>query len=448
MDKLTNEQINLKTNTILLIDYLEALIGDEMILNSFIRDLEIVEENAKRIIITISTRQGIEIIESTYKEVFDQGVESIYNKPLGVKLILRGDEKFILNGEKSRVIESKNVSKKFTFDNYVVADFNKEASMIGKKIVINPGKFSPVYIHSKSGLGKTHLLHAIGNSFVESDLSACYIEPNKFTRTITALSKEGGSSVSDYIQEFEKYDVLLFDDIQNLGDRSVTLKVLFNIINQHLDQDKQIVIASDKVSHELSGFQARFITRFDSGISTKIKEPEIDDLIKVLEAKIDEEELNSSKWEMDALKFIARNNSTSIRSLEGAVKRIVFFTDNESNIKYTYEVISNIFKELAIDPAELTPSRIITTVASYYKIHKKDIVGKSRKQEFVVARRMAIFLIRKINKLSFSEIGKHIGNRDHSTIISAVTKIEHNMKINNAVKIAANKIEAKIKSIN
>ncbi len=277
------KEINNKTDTSLLIEYLEATIADEMILNAFIRDIEITDSNNTSVTIVASSLQGLEILKKDYKDIITQGLENIFEKKLEPIFALKGQK---LNLQSQQLIHGKNISKKFMFDNYVIAEFNDETVGFAKKIIEKPGKFSPFFVTSKSGLGKTHLLHAMGNALLEKGLSTIYIEPNKFTKDITELSKLGGSAISEFADGIKDYDVLIFDDIQNLGDRSTTLKVLFEIINAHIDADKQFIIASDKMVKELSGFESRFITRFNSGITTIIKEPSINDLIKVLEAKL------------------------------------------------------------------------------------------------------------------------------------------------------------------
>lgn len=437
------ENINNTINTNMLIDYLEGIIGDEMILNSFIRDIKIINVSSTLVTINVQSLEAMNFINSNYVNQFRDGIKNVFEKDLEFKLTLTSEE--IISTQNNEP-QHQFINKKFTFSNFVEGTYNKESLMIIHKIVKKLGKFSPIFITSKSGLGKTHILHATGNTLIELGHSCMYVEPNKFTKDITELSKLGGDSITNYVESLKKYDVLMFDDIQNLGERSVTLKVLFEILNTFIENEKQIIIASDKSPSELSGFEARFITRFSSGLTTTLKEPSLNDLIKILEFKLEQEGLNPEKWEKEALQFIARNNSSSIRSIEGAVKRVNFFLELDSNTRYTYSVISNIFKELTIDQDELTPSRIINKVASYYKINKSDIVGKSRNKEIIIARHMAIWFIRKILNLPYKEIGKLFGNRDHSTVISAIKVIDKKMMMNNVVKLAAEKIEEKIKS--
>ena len=260
------EKINLnKEKTGLLIKNLENKISDEMILNSFIRDINILDIQKDEITIKVNSLKAKKIINNSYLNIFNEVIKLIFNKKL--KLNITTLNKNITTTSPKKI----NILKKNIFDNYVECDFNREVIKMAKQIVKKPGKFSPFFITAKSGLGKTHLLHAIGNEVLKNNLSVIYIEPNKFTKNIQMLSRKGGSSISDYADSFKEFDFLLFDDIQNLGDRSVTLRVLLEIINNQINNEKQIVIVSDKLAQELSGFESRFITRFVSGISSTIK---------------------------------------------------------------------------------------------------------------------------------------------------------------------------------
>ncbi len=443
IDHSRNIKIINKTNTVMIISYLEGTIGDEMVLNSFIRDMKIISQNGTQIIFKVNSQHAKEIIEIEYKNDILQAIESVFDKPMIAKFVLTDEISLFDN---KNIVESKNISRKLLFNDYVKADFNSEVVDMAIRVSKTPGKYSPLYIASKSGLGKTHLLHAIGNMVIGQGKSAIYVEPNRFTKDVQKASQKGGDSVSLFADSYKKYDVLLFDDIQNLGDRTVTLRVLFEIINNQIESNKQVVIVSDKVAQELSGFESRFITRFVSGISSTIKDPSSEDMIKILKSKLEKEDMKPEEWEREALAFVARNNTSSIRALEGAVKRIAFYTENDKHVKYTFIVVSNIFKNLTIDPSELTPTRIIGVVANYYRITKKDIIGKSRKKELVLPRHIAIYLIREIIGIGYTEIGKHFGGRDHSTIISAVRSIDKSMKMDKALKLAISSLEQKVKT--
>lgn len=439
-----------KIKTKMLIDYLEGVIADEMVMNSFIRGMKIHSVINNEVIISLPSQEVISVITIQYGTLIKDAINEIYNSPLGYKFVVEEDlKKMTLNNseikkeEKKVVLTSKNISSKFKIEDYVVSNFNEEIVRMANNTIKNPGMISPMFVSSKSGLGKTHLLHAIGNEVQKFGYSAYYIESNQFTNLISSLRNEP-NKINDYVEELSKYDFLLFDDIQMLGARDVSLSVLFNIINNHIINQKQIIICADKSPEELSGFEDRFITRFIQGISLKIHEPDIDDMIKILEFKLRKNNLHPEKWENEAIRFIARNNLSSIRAIEGSLNRVIFSTGSISNVKYTYSVISNIFKKINLDIAELTPMRILDNVASYYKINRKDITGKSRKAEIVQARYMAIWLVKKMLNLTLEEIGEIFGGRDHSTIIAALRNIEQSMKINTIIKTAAKNLEDRI----
>ena len=442
----TNPNSNYVILTNQLIDLLEKKIKDEMILNSFVRGIEIVSIDKKRIEIETKTKDAHNFIVKTYSEEVESILGKLMKKKVDVVFFVSKGKN--TSGFAPQNIKRQNgISKKYSFDNYVEAGFNEETIRIAKKTLNRRGVFSPFFVTSNSGLGKTHLLNALGNEFSKNGVSCFLVEPNFFTQKITDYSKIGGNAIRKYIDHLCGHEVLLFDDIQNLGDRSVTLRVFLEILNIFNENDKQIIIASDKIPRELSGFEERFITRFSSGLTSIISQPSNEDLIKILNFKLKEKNLSPERWEREAIRFIVRNNSQSIRSIEGAVKRVSFYLEDAENIKYTHTVISNLFKRLSINPSELTHQRIIGVVGEYYKISKGDIIGKGRKAEIIMARHMAIWMVRKLLLLPFKKIGRIFGNRDHSTIMSSIRNMDRKMTINSIIKAAAEKIEKKIKSV-
>ena len=438
-------EINNKADTAQLIDYLEGSIADEMILSSFIRGIEVIKVSKNNITIKCPSVESKNMITEHYLPSIKQGVYEVYGSPLDVRLVLEHEIDLLGPTQTISLKESKNIAKKFRFDNYTVSEFNKEIVSMIQRIIKTPGYFSPLYIYSNSGLGKTHLLHAIANKMIEQGLSCIYIEPNSFTEKVQYHSKNGTLSV--FKDELKDFDVLLLDDVQNFENRSVTLGILFNIIDDNIMKDKQIIISSDREPQQLSGFESRFKTRFTAGRVSSIKRLKIDDVKKVLIQKLKEEDMHPENWDKESLMFIARNNTTSIRGLEGSVKRVKFFTEGEKIKNYSFNKILSIFKGLSIDVSELTPSRVISIVAKYYKISESDITGKSRRKDLALIRHISIYLVREVTNLNYVAIGKFFGNRDHSTIISAYNKIKKQIEIDRAIKLAINAIKVKINKI-
>ncbi len=437
-------EINNLTNTQQIVNYLETYISDPMAFNSFIKDVKIVGDEGDKVIFEALSEPALNVLKEDYKKIFLHALHEVLEREVEVEFVLKG--RYIPNDANKYSKESifkENIIDKYTFDNYVESKFNKQVIKGAKEIAAEEGVFSPFFVYSSSGLGKTHLLHAIGNEVKKRGKKALYINPDTFTFKITDSIKKGQEVVNKSIEEITRFDYLLFDDIQNLGDRSRTLQVLLNILNIAFENNIQIVITSDKTPNELGGFEDRFITRFERGLTLKINQPKLEDLILILKFKLDIEKLSDSKWEDEALEFIARNYSTSIRSIEGAVKRIKFFALDNNSLKYTYSVITKIFDQLKINKEELTPNRIVSVVAHYYKVSATDIYGKTRKQEVVLARHISMWLVRSINKFSYKQIGKTFG-RDHSTTMAAISKVDNSMKINSAVKLAIKQIKSKI----
>ncbi|CAM9154477.1 chromosomal replication initiator protein DnaA [Mycoplasma marinum] len=447
--------INNKTNTQLLLNYLETSISDGMIFNSFVREINIIDDLGGTIILETPSEAVKFILERDYIEAVESAAKEVLERNVDVKLVIKGTyipesndgSESSVNQNKKPTLAESNVIEKYNLDNYVGCKFNSKALRGAKAIIEEQGVFSPLFIYSSSGLGKTHLLHAIGNEVIKKGKTALFINPDRLTYKLTKAMKKSQEAINEITDKITQFDYIMFDDIQNLGNRTKTLSILFNIINTATEKGTQIIFAADKTPNELGGFEDRFITRFEKGLTLEIKTPSINDLIEILKQKLDIENLNSAKWESQALSFIARNYSNSIRSIEGAVKRVKFFTMDNQSIKYTQAVVSKIFDQLKINKEELTPQRIISTVSHYYKISKTDIYGKTRKKNVVQARHIAMWLIRSLKQLSYAQIGEIFGGRDHSTTMSAISKIETSMRINSAVKLAIKQIESKITKV-
>ena len=437
-----------------IIEFLETSITDEMILNSYIRKINVSLITETSIFIKVSSPRAIHILNSSYLGNFEDAVKTVFDKNLKLNLIL--SEKDIENvptneqkeepttnkRSKSKKFEIKNnANPKFTFDKYIKSNFNAEVINAAERIIEEKGVFSPLFITSPSGLGKTHLLHSIANDYWENDVATLYVEPNKFTKMITDSRTDSSYTIDDYVKHLCQYDVLLFDDIQNLGDRSVTLKVLFQIVNHFIENDKQIVITSDKGINELSGFEDRFITRFSSGFTTSISNLEHEDIRALFVWWFENNNIDPQDFDEDALEFLIRNNSSSIRAIEGAGKRVKFFYRRGETVNRNW--ISGIFKDQKINQDEITPERVSKVISSYYGVSLKDIKSKGRKKEIVMARQMVMYMLKNSLKKTYVEIGKFLG-RDHSTIMSGVKKIERMIASDASTKLAIKKIENNI----
>lgn len=338
-----------------------------------------------------------------------------------------------------------------TFDNFVVGDCNKESQAAALACALNPGRyFNPLFIYGNSGLGKTHLLMAIGNYVKKNypDRNVYYVESLKFVDKVVKAIQ------NNKINEFKKFmsnmDVLLVDDIQFLAGKEKSHEVFFSIYNELVNNRKQICLASDRQPREIKGLEDRLISRFNQGLSVGIDSPEFETSLAILRMKIKNSGNDIEEVDERGLSYIASNFSGNVRDLEGAWNRVLFyaimFQKDKSCI--TFETVVNALKNQAVvsEKDGLSPNKIIKTVADYYGLTKQQITSKTRTKNIANARHISIYLCRNLLNLSYIKIGDEFGGRDHSTIISACTKVEKQIKKEPAFANAINDIKNLLQS--
>lgn len=412
---------------------------------SFFKDTVIRSTENGEIFFVLHTLNDVKYIKKNFKNQVHEAIMHVFGISVEYQIISLNE--FEEKHKRNIVSITTNLNKNYNFDDYIEAEFNKDIIDLGKKI-LNQTKatYNPLFIYSSSGMGKTHFLNALGNKLVEKNKSVCYISPDHFIKKVTQyLISSDQEKLSEIVEYHKNFDFLLFDDIQQFGSKTATLNILFNIINSNIENGKQIIIASDKNPELLGGFEERFITRFQGGITQEISQPSLNDLMKIFEAKLIKCNINPKDWEDEAMKFIIRNHSSSIRSLEGAINKIEWNKQrNIQNIKYTYNVVSQMFSTIAKDNRNVTPDKILDIVSKYYKISKIDILGKSRRREIVLPRQISMWMIRNLTNLTYKEIGKLFKGKDHSTVMASIEKIDEQIKINEIVKNALKNIKEKI----
>lgn len=340
-----------------------------------------------------------------------------------------------------------NIQEQYTFDNFVVGDSNKESHSAALASALSPGHFyNPLFIYGNSGLGKTHLLHSIGNYAKKNkkDLKLLYITSNDFiTRVVTSFKK---NQIEEFKQEMYNLDILLVDDIQFLAGKDKSHEIFFYIFNELVNNKKQIVLTSDKHPTEIKGLEERLISRFYSGLSVGLDSPEFEVARAILLKKLELQMINPDNIDDDVLSYLATHFSKDVRKLEGALNRLIFYSINfADNDRITMEVATRAFHNHTNRERDtLSVDSIKDTVATYYGLTVKQIDSKNRTRIIVNARHIAMYLIRKHLDISFSKIGDEIGGRDHSTVVSAYDKIQKLLKNESSYQVAINEIERKI----
>lgn len=437
--------------TTLFLNQIENKLKDELIFSLFFKEINVELVDNKSLKIIFPSKEAVNQAKNSYLNLIKSIAKDILPDVVNI-LFFSIDEKADINNSNEKILFSgfepshSRVNPNLNFDVYIAGSFNESIISLRKKLFINPDiVYSPIFIYGRSGYGKTHFLHAIGNVFLDRGQSACFISANDFTNSfIKILGSNNQEKINNFISGYKKYDVLLFDDIQQYASRYATLNVLFNLMNYFIENKKQIFICSDKDPQLLGGFEERFITRFQGGLVFEIKTPNSEDYIKIVKKKLQQQNFKIEDWSIEAIEFIARNYSGSIRSVEGAINKIIFFALDKKIEYYDQTIIKEIFKNEDLKKEHITPERIIKKTCEYYNISKTNMISKSRKKEIVVARSICMWLLKELLNLKLKEIGSLLGDRNHTTVIFGLKNVEKELKVNNAVDFAVKAIKQNI----
>lgn len=345
-----------------------------------------------------------------------------------------------------------NLNKKYNFDNFIVGNSNKFAHAAALSVAENPGNmYNPLFIYGNSGLGKTHLMHAIGNYIVEnSNRKVLYVNSDQFIEDFVGTSKRDDKGTNfNYIDFFKnKYrniDVLIIDDIQFLGGATQTQQEFFHTFNTLYNDSKQIIISSDRSPDDLKLLEDRLRTRFCWGLTVNIFPPDFTLRTEILKRKISAGNFETEIPE-DVIEYIASNIGTDVRQLEGSITRLVAYSTIMGgatiNLDLAIEALKDFISKGMSEKNDI--HRIQKIVSEYFQISVEDIRSKKRSSNISFPRQIAMYLCRNMTSESFPKIGTEFGGKDHSTVMHSVEKIENEIKVN---KDLANIIEKLKKDI-
>lgn len=330
-----------------------------------------------------------------------------------------------------------NLNPDYRFDNFIVGDSNKFAFTAARAVAEQPGKsYNPLFLYGKSGLGKTHLMHSIGNYILENThLKVLYISSDKFVNDYINAVRNNDKNSFDKIDVFKnKYrniDVLMIDDIQFLGSATKGQEEFFHTFNELYNLNKQIIIASDRSVDDLKMLENRLLTRFNWGLTANITPPDFSLRVNIIRDKIAYQE-SAEDVPDEVIEYIANNFDSDVRQLEGAITRVFAYCLMMNRGVITLDMAVDALKDKLTDRSVFKNDihRIQRVVCDYYKISLDDIKGKKRSLNINYPRQVAIYLCRILTTESFPKIGSYFGGRDHSTIINAYQKIENDLKNN------------------
>ena len=334
-------------------------------------------------------------------------------------------------------IEESVFIKKYTFDNFVVGKSNEFVAAAAKAVSEAPGKkFNPLFIYGGVGLGKTHILHAIGN-FINTNqpkLKTLYVSCEKFTNELIEAirdTKNPSDAKKAFRQKYRSCDVLMIDDIQFIANKKAVQEEFFHTFNELVSKGKQIVISSDQPPKELTALEERLRTRFSGGLVFDILPPNFETKIAILKRKAFEKRCIVPD---EVLTFLAQDSGDDVRTLEGRLTKVIFASKlHEAPI--TVALASEALNEAVSEDGkeEITADSVINAVCSYYRVNRDDLVGKCKKKELVQPRQICCYLMCELLSLPLMSIGKALGNRNHTTILYSRNKVDEMKQVNDRI---------------
>lgn len=314
-------------------------------------------------------------------------------------------------------IDSK-LNAKYRFDNFVVGTNNRLAHAACMAVAESPARaYNPLFLYGGVGLGKTHLLHAIGNTVRAAGLQVLYVSSEEFTNDlINAIRTKATTS---FREKYRQVDVLLIDDIQFIAGKESTQEEFFHTFNTLHGQDKQIVMTSDRPPKAMNTLEERLRSRFEWGLTADVQAPDLETRLAILRSKA---EKAGREVPSDILELIARQIHSNIRELEGALNRVLAYADL-SGSTLTMSLASMALTDLLPQRSDLTPRDVLNTVSKFYNISSDRLLGRDRTQEVAFPRQVAMFLMREQSGFSLPRIGEELGGRDHTTVMYACDKV-------------------------
>jgi chromosomal replication initiator protein len=366
--------------------------------------------------VTVAPQPDVEVRQTEsrpYQSTIDDHVRTHVNDPLADK-------------------DTSNLFARYSFENFVVGPSNRFAHAAAQAVAEKPGRhYNPLFIYAGSGLGKTHLLHAVGQHRLELSPKAIvkYVtSENFFNDFINSIRRK---KMDDFKARYRRVNVLLLDDVQFFEGKEMVLEEFFHTFNSLYEAGNQLVISSDRSPRELKTIEDRLRSRFEWGLTTDIQSPDVETRLAILRKNA---AMSSKPIPPEVLGFIAENVSDNIRELEGALTRVTAFA-TLTHEPVTLDLATNVLRDIVKlqSAAPLTADTIIPTVSQYYEIPRSDLVGPSRRQPLARQRQVAMYLCREHTGLSLPRIGAAFGGRDHTTVMHAVEKITNLLQTDKAI---------------
>jgi chromosomal replication initiator protein len=417
----------------------------------WIKTLEPVETKNNKLVLVASSETAKNQCLKNHSTSIRLAIKEIYKNIEGFNILSPQEHADYLKEEKtSEKQEEKEFkplcvfNKKYTFDSFVVGNSNQFVYAASRSVAENPSsKYNPLFIYGGVGLGKTHLLHAIGNhlSLTKPELKVLYVTCEQFTNDYidTLGSNKKEKSLVSFREKYRNLDVLMIDDIQFIASKIETQEQFFHTFNDLYQNNKQVIIASDRHPRDIATLSDRLRSRFAMGLTQDIQKPDFETRMAILRKKAQEERYSVDD---EVITFLAEKVSTNIREMEGFLQKTYFYANlmgkQSANINDAKEALRELFES---ESKTINPANILEKACRYFNVSEDDIIGKSKKKEIVEPRQVAVYIITELLDLPLASIGKIFNGRDHTTIIHSRDKVAERLKTDNRLKIAVEDIK-------
>ncbi|MCL1900985.1 MAG: chromosomal replication initiator protein DnaA [Firmicutes bacterium] len=410
----------------------------------WLKTLEPLELFENTLILATPTQMSKDILNTKYLSHIEEALSKINPRLSNIKIITIEESKEYVNSQiipkseaaalEFEIEPTPMFNEKYTFDGFVVGKSNQFVHAAARAVCENPGKvYNPLFIYGGVGLGKTHIMHAIGNYLLENrrNLKLIYITSERFVNELIDSIRDGSGRGKDsatrlFRKKYRNVDVLMIDDIQFIENKQGTQEEFFHTFNDLYQAGKQIIVSSDRPPKQLNNMQERLVSRFSWGLIADIQPPEMETRLAILKKKAETEKYSV---EDKVFSFIAQKIETNVREMEGLLSRVTFFAELKGERPVSLETAKEALKDYIENQKEtVTAERVLDAVCEYYGISKEEICGKKKNKEIVVPRQICIYLITEILSLPLSAIGQLFGGRDHTTVMHARDKILKEVK--------------------
>lgn len=410
----------------------------EISFNTWIKTISPISLNSNTLELGVPTDFNKGIIESRYLPLILNTVKQVTSKELNIVITIPSQEPQKKETENedpglSEDLSNSILNPKYTFDTFVIGNGNRLAHAASVAVAEAPAKaYNPLFLYGGVGLGKTHLMHAIGHYILSQNPKSkvLYVSSEKFTNELINAIKDDRNE--EFRSKYRNIDVLLIDDIQFIGGKERTQEEFFHTFNALYEANKQIIISSDRPPKEINTLEDRLRSRFEWGLTADIQSPDLETRIAILQKKAQLEKLDVPN---EVLVFIADKVVSNIRELEGALNRVIAYS-SLTETEISVDLCSEALKELlsASSNKIISTEHIIDIVARYYDIRPEEFKSQKRNRSISYPRQIAMYLCRDIIGMSLPKIGLEFGGRDHTTVIHAITKIEEDISSNMEIK--------------